>query len=188
MAHGPNEGTQTSPGAISGCPTGLRHCFHEVRHDSTVSTHVAHPRDWLFPGDIPGHLVTRTALSRICALARQRCGIQKSITTYSLRHAFAKHLLEAGTDDVRRIQLLIGHRSLATTSRAIYESRPAPCALPRVPSICCRTRSHSVPTACARVPLKPVMRPALEVADIFRRCCPTYRQTMPTCSVVSSDA
>ncbi|MEM5292651.1 tyrosine-type recombinase/integrase, partial [Paraburkholderia sabiae] len=87
----------------------------------------AHPRGWLFPGDIPGHPITRGAVSRICALARQRCGIQKPITPHSLRHAFATHLLEAGTD-VRRIQLLMGHRSLATTSRYLRIATSTVCA------------------------------------------------------------
>jgi site-specific recombinase XerD len=89
--------------------------------------HDAHPRDWLFPGDIPGHPITRTAVSRICALARQRCGIHKPVTPHLLRHAFATHLLEAGTD-VRRIQLLMGHRSLATTSRYLKVATSTVCA------------------------------------------------------------
>ncbi|WP_229517405.1 tyrosine-type recombinase/integrase [Paraburkholderia terrae] len=89
--------------------------------------HDAHPRDWLFPGDIPGHPITRTAVARICALARQRSGITKPVTPHSLRHAFATHLLETGTD-VRRIQLLMGHRSLATTSRYLRIATSTVCA------------------------------------------------------------
>jgi len=76
----------------------------------------AHPRDWLFPGDIPGRPISRDAVALACRVARQRSGIQKPITPHSLRHAFATHLLEAGTD-VRRIQLLMGHRSLSTTAK-----------------------------------------------------------------------
>ena len=48
--------------------------------------HDAHPRDWLFPGDIPGRPITRDAVGRACELARQRSGIQKPITPHSLRH------------------------------------------------------------------------------------------------------
>jgi integrase/recombinase XerD len=89
--------------------------------------HEAHPRDWLFPGDIPGQPITRFAVARACNLARQRSGISKPITPHLLRHAFATHLLESGTD-VRRIQLLMGHRSLATTSRYLKVATSTVCA------------------------------------------------------------
>jgi integrase/recombinase XerD len=89
--------------------------------------HEAHPRDWLFPGDIPGQPITRFAVARACNLARERSGISKPITPHLLRHAFATHLLEAGTD-VRRIQLLMGHRSLATTSRYLKVATSTVCA------------------------------------------------------------
>jgi integrase/recombinase XerD len=62
-----------------------------------------------------------------CELARKRSGITKPVTPHSLRHAFATHLLEAGTD-VRRIQLLMGHRSLATTSRYLKVATSTVCA------------------------------------------------------------
>ena len=77
---------------------------------------VEKPTHWLFPGAIPGKHITKDAVEHACQKAHGRCGITKPITPHSLRHAFAVHLLENGTD-VRTIQLLLGHRSLATTAR-----------------------------------------------------------------------
>jgi integrase/recombinase XerD len=74
------------------------------------------PKSWLFEGDIPEQPITRSAVEVACQEARRRSGIGKPITPHSMRHAFAVHLLESGTD-VRTIQLLLGHRSLATTAR-----------------------------------------------------------------------
>jgi integrase/recombinase XerD len=77
---------------------------------------VSRPKHWLFPGPHPERPITSRAVDRACRKAHRRCGIPKPITPHSLRHAFAVHLLEAGTN-VRTIQLLLGHRSLATTAR-----------------------------------------------------------------------
>jgi site-specific recombinase XerD len=71
---------------------------------------------WLFPSDIPGRHISKDAVEQACQKARRLSGIRKPITPHSLRHGFAVHLLESGTD-VRTIQLLLGHRSLATTAR-----------------------------------------------------------------------
>jgi integrase/recombinase XerD len=73
------------------------------------------PTDWLFPGDIPGQPISKGAVEDACKKARRVSGIKKPITPHTLRHAFATHLLESGAD-VRTIQLLMGHRSLATTA------------------------------------------------------------------------
>src|ERR1051325_8429278 len=74
------------------------------------------PKDWLFPGDRPERPITKDAVEDACQKAQRRSGIAKPITPHLLRHGFAVHLLESGTD-VRTIQLLLGHRSLATTAR-----------------------------------------------------------------------
>jgi integrase/recombinase XerD len=77
---------------------------------------VEKPSHWLFPGDIEGRHITKDAVELACQKARLRFPVSKPVTPHSLRHAFAVHLLESGTD-VRTIQLLLGHRSLATTAR-----------------------------------------------------------------------
>ncbi len=88
---------------------------------------VSRSRPWLFPGHRPGEPITTRAVNRACRKAQRRCGIPKPITPHSMRHAFAVHLLEAGTD-VRTIQLLLGHRSLATTARYLRLASTTVCA------------------------------------------------------------
>jgi site-specific recombinase XerD len=75
------------------------------------------PTSWLFPGMIPGRPITDKSIGLVMRDVKKRAGITKRATVHSLRHAFATHLLEEGTDP-RRVQVLLGHRSLRTT--AIY--------------------------------------------------------------------
>lgn len=88
---------------------------------------VERPRYWLFPGARPETPVTREAVNRACHVAVRRAGLTKAISPHSLRHAFAVHLLEAGTD-LRTIRLLLGHRSLETTTRYLQLATTAVCA------------------------------------------------------------
>jgi integrase/recombinase XerD len=71
---------------------------------------------WLFPGRRPGQPMTRRQLSRLFHEAANGAGIKKRITLHALRHSFATHLLERGTD-IRVIQALLGHDKLDTTAR-----------------------------------------------------------------------
>lgn len=77
------------------------------------------PRPWLFPGHPRTRPMTTKAVYLICRHAGQAAHLSKAIHPHVLRHAFATHLLEAGVD-LRRIQLLLGHRSLRTTSRSLH--------------------------------------------------------------------
>lgn len=87
----------------------------------------AKPTQWMFPGVIPGSHITRVGVSDACTLGAQRSGLKKPITPHSMRHAFATHLLEYGTD-IRTIQLLLGHRSLSTTARYLRMAVSKVCA------------------------------------------------------------
>ncbi len=72
------------------------------------------PFDWLFPGgDIGSHISERT-VQKIFERAKESAGIKKEATVHTLRHSFATHLLEGGTD-LRFIQELLGHSSSKTT-------------------------------------------------------------------------
>ncbi|HEY8837875.1 MAG TPA: tyrosine-type recombinase/integrase [Dehalococcoidia bacterium] len=71
---------------------------------------------WLFPGRKPGKPMTTRQLSRLFHEAADAAGIKKSVTLHALRHSFATHLLERGTD-IRIIQALLGHDKLDTTAR-----------------------------------------------------------------------
>ena len=90
---------------------------------------VARPQGWLFPGVRTGGPRCKDAVEWACQQARRRSGLTKPITPHSRRHSFATPLLEAGTD-MRTIQLLLGHRSLATTARYLRIATSQVCATP----------------------------------------------------------
>jgi site-specific recombinase XerD len=77
---------------------------------------LARPGRWLFPGRDAGQSVSVGTLQEACRVAAQRAALSKPVTVHTLRHSFATHLLEAGTD-IRIIQVLLGHARLSTTAR-----------------------------------------------------------------------
>lgn len=81
----------------------------------------ARPKDYLFPGrGRTGH-ATNSTVQRACLDAQAAAGLGKDVTPHTLRHSFATHLLEAGTD-LRVIQELLGHASPRTTAMYTHVS------------------------------------------------------------------
>jgi integrase/recombinase XerD len=73
------------------------------------------PHGWLFPGQDPLNPLSARQLNRACHAAAEAAGITKRVSPHSLRHAFATHLLEH-KEDIRIIQVLLGHKKLETTA------------------------------------------------------------------------
>jgi integrase/recombinase XerD len=80
---------------------------------------VYHPREYLFPSKQADRPTHETVVQKMYAAARKRAGVQKRGGIHSLRHAFATHLLEAGTN-LPVIQELLGHTSIQTTMRYVH--------------------------------------------------------------------
>jgi integrase/recombinase XerD len=84
----------------------LRQYYQEVRP----------PGEYLFSGQKPQRPISTTAVRKVLRKVIRETGLAKKVTMHTLRHCFATHLLEAGTD-TRILQVLLGHSSIRTTLR-----------------------------------------------------------------------
>lgn len=80
------------------------------------------PLKYVFESTIPGQPYSARSAQAVFQQAKQKAGIKKEVGFHSLRHSFATHLLEKGTD-VRFIQELLGHFSIKTTTRYLHVAR-----------------------------------------------------------------
>ncbi len=72
------------------------------------------PSTWLFEGSTPNEKYSESSIEKILKRAVLKAGLKKHVTPHWLRHSYATHLLETGTD-LRYIQELLGHSSSKTT-------------------------------------------------------------------------
>lgn len=83
---------------------------------------IENPEDWLFPGGKKSSFLTERSVQKVFQAACDKANINKDVSVHTLRHSFATHLLESGTD-IRYIQELLGHSSSKTTEIYTHVSK-----------------------------------------------------------------
>jgi len=81
-----------------------------------------HPSDWLFPSTRLDQPISHSSIQRVFKGVLHKSGIKKKASIHTLRHSFATHLLESGTD-LYHIQRLLGHTTIHTTSIYLHVTR-----------------------------------------------------------------
>ena len=89
--------------------------LHELREYCKIYM----PEIWLFPGRSMDHPLHGSSVQRACMAARLKARIEKPVVVHTMRHCYATHQLESGTD-LRTIQLALGHSSLSTTAMYLH--------------------------------------------------------------------
>ena len=89
---------------------------------SYISYYTPKPKYFLFESDTTGHAYPSRTVQQIFTNAKNRAGIKKEVGIHSLRHSFATHLLDKGTD-IKYIKDLLGHFSIKTTERYLHVSK-----------------------------------------------------------------
>ena len=87
-----------------------------------IKTYKPKPVKYLFESEQTGMAYPTRTVQRIFQMAKEKGGILKDIGIHSLRHSFATHLLEKGTD-IRYIKDLLGHFNIKTTERYLHVSK-----------------------------------------------------------------
>lgn len=86
------------------------------------------PERYLFEGQVKGKPISHPTIQVVFRHAIKKTGIKKEATVHSLRHSFATHLLESGTN-LKIIQMLLGHSSLRTTSIYLHVTKFDPASI-----------------------------------------------------------
>jgi len=88
-----------------------------------------HPKTYLFEGYKPGLPYSAASIEKIVKNAASKAGIKKNVSPHILRHSFATHMLERGVN-LKRLQIMLGHNSMKTTSIYLHLANPNPADLP----------------------------------------------------------